>query len=478
MMVTWLEVVLLAVLASCPHQAHARIGTFWHVSDFHLDPNYTVTGVTDNMCWDRERVRRQSRGEARAPGEFGDYECDAPLALVKSAVAAMANFQPNPDFILWTGDDTAHVDDKFFSSQTVVQIIALLTDELHRAFPNTIVFPVLGNHDYFPKNQIPPGESEIQTQVAGLWSRWFSRSALDSFKAGGRYWEDVEGSNVTVVAVNTLIWYKNNLNTALLPDDDPLAKDPDGQFQWLDDVLKQLAARKRKVYVIGHIPPGTFERYQQTREGFHWYQPRYNTRFMEVVRQHASVIEAQFFAHHHTDSFRLFFNDDMSQEARSPVSYQLLAPGVTPWRSTLSKETGANNPGIRLVSYDTITGEVTEVSTYYLDLKAANRLGRAEWELEYNFTFAYNLKAINPTTLYNLAKKLRNDQLLFDRYYTANTVSLDYSVCFTMKCRRLHWCAITEVNYKRFYECNSAMRLSCHWAFCSILAILLALVAR
>lgn len=56
---------------------------------------------------------------------------------------------------------------------------------------------------------------------------------------------------------------------------------------------------------------------------------------------------------------RLFFDDDANQEDRMPVSYQLIAPGVTPWRSTLSEETGANNPGIRLVSFDTSTGRVS-----------------------------------------------------------------------------------------------------------------------
>ncbi|KAK7065783.1 sphingomyelin catabolic process [Halocaridina rubra] len=55
---------------------------------------------------------------------------------------------------------------------------------------------------------------------------------------------------------------------------------------------------------MGHIPPGSFERYQQKKEGFHWYQDRYNERFVKLIQDNADVIEAQFFAHHHTDSFR------------------------------------------------------------------------------------------------------------------------------------------------------------------------------
>jgi len=40
------------------------------------------------------------------------------------------------------------------------------------------------------------------------------------------------------------------------------------------------------------------------------------------------------------------------------ASVAFLSPAVTPWRSTLAPETGANNPGLRLVKYDGNTGEV------------------------------------------------------------------------------------------------------------------------
>ena len=42
----------------------------------------------------------------------------------------------------------------------------------------------------------------------------------------------------------------------------------------------------------------------------------------------------------------------------SPVSAALLVPGVSPMRSTLATETGANNPGLRLYKYDAGTGQV------------------------------------------------------------------------------------------------------------------------
>ncbi|KAK7069072.1 hypothetical protein SK128_011184, partial [Halocaridina rubra] len=121
------------------------------------------------MCWENSRL---SASKVSKPGRFGDYLCDAPLDLIRSAVNAMKDFQPNPDFIMWTGDDTAHVDDKYFSTDTVFSIIADITEVLNNSFPNTMFMPVMGNHDYYKKSQLPPGESELQSRVADLWEQW------------------------------------------------------------------------------------------------------------------------------------------------------------------------------------------------------------------------------------------------------------------------------------------------------------------
>ncbi|KAG0711140.1 Acid sphingomyelinase-like phosphodiesterase 3b [Chionoecetes opilio] len=468
-------VAVVVVLAGHPHSAAARIGTFWHVTDFHHDLNYSTSGDPKTMCWG-------TSGASGDLGAFGDYACDAPLSLLTSAVDAMVKFESNPDFILWTGDDTAHVSDDDFNTNLVVDIVANLTHLIADRFPNTTVFPVLGNHDYYPKNQIPVGPSPLQASVADLWKPWFDKlggGVYNSFNSSGRYVADVPGSSVTVVALNTLLWYKNNEHTAALPDTDPGALDPDGQFSWASNLLANLAMRGRRVYLVGHIPPGTFERYQQKREGFHWYQPRYNERFIKLVQQHARVIEAQFYGHHHTDSFRLIFDDEKNADQRTPVSYLLLSPGVTPWRSTLSKETGANNPGIRLVSYDTTTGAVVDVSTYYLDLPAANLQGRAEWQLEYNFSSTYTLSSLSPEALYEVANTMKDDKATFDRYYRANTVGLEDPKVCTDQCRLLHRCAVTEVDYTRFYDCNTAAwtHLS-RWAALSVAAPVLLVLLR
>ena len=62
---------------------------FIHVSDFHIDPEYS----NHNSC--------KSVPEGDKP--YGDYLCDSPKILVKSAIKFMQKKFPTPDFILWTG---------------------------------------------------------------------------------------------------------------------------------------------------------------------------------------------------------------------------------------------------------------------------------------------------------------------------------------------------------------------------------------
>lgn len=65
--------------------------------------------------------------------------------------------------------------------------------------------------------------------------------------AGGWYWGDVPNSNVTVVALNTLLWYKSNNHTDHLPDYAAGALDPGNQFSWIDSLLTDLEERERRV---------------------------------------------------------------------------------------------------------------------------------------------------------------------------------------------------------------------------------------
>ena len=67
-------------------------GYFWHLTDFHWDFSY----------WNGELSCHGKNVSNRGP--YGNYWCDAPWTLVEEAVKGAQKIEPNPDFIIWTGE--------------------------------------------------------------------------------------------------------------------------------------------------------------------------------------------------------------------------------------------------------------------------------------------------------------------------------------------------------------------------------------
>lgn len=77
-------------------QAKFFSGNFWHVTDIHLDQNYSRNGNPNNLCH-KEAVHYQDNGL------YGNFQCDSPEYLVDVTIKAMKTINYNPDFIIWTG---------------------------------------------------------------------------------------------------------------------------------------------------------------------------------------------------------------------------------------------------------------------------------------------------------------------------------------------------------------------------------------
>lgn len=171
-----------------------------------------------------------------------------------------------------------------------------------------------------------------------------------------------------------------------------------------------------------------------------------------MVNRFKDTIVVQVFGHHHTDSWKVY----RDLESHEPTSFAFLAPSVTPWKSTLAPETGANNPGIRLFKYDIETGIILDYDQFWLNLTKANMEGSATWEFEYSFNSYYN--QANPPSaqsLSDLLEEVRTDDKVFADYYFANTVRYEEATEETCDptCHLFHYCAMSELEYAAFEEC-------------------------
>lgn len=102
-----------------------------HLADFHLDVDYSIHGNKEKMCHDDGQQRNETLGQ------YGDYLCDAPKVrfvplrvinhsvqpLVQHAIDEAARLFPNPDLIIWTGDNVAHVEGYGWECEWLSRII-------------------------------------------------------------------------------------------------------------------------------------------------------------------------------------------------------------------------------------------------------------------------------------------------------------------------------------------------------------------
>ncbi|KAF7226859.1 acid sphingomyelinase-like phosphodiesterase 3b [Nothobranchius furzeri] len=409
----------------------ALSGSFWHITDLHWDPTFKLTENPESVC--------ASSGKRPAPGAgiFGDYVCDSPWHLINSSVYAMKHILPEPDFIVWTGDDTPHVPNEDLGEEAVVSIISNLTHIIKEVFPTTKVYSALGNHDYHPKSQLPPSANSIYDRVTEMWRDWLNPQSEEMFRKGGFYTEKLlNRTGFRILVLNTNLYYDQNKVTQSTDD-------PAGQFSWMDWTLTEAANKSEKVYLIGHVPPGFFEK----KRNKPWFTSKFNKQYLDLIEKHHCVIAGQFFGHHHTDSFRMFYSAE-----GVPISTMFLSPGVTPWETTLpGVSNGANNPGIRVFEYDTETLLVKDVVTYYLNLTYANTVTE-RWEKEYRLTESFRVADASPASMHLVLERMAADPCYLQKYYDFNSVSYDLTNC-DGDCRVDHVCAAREVDFDRYEEC-------------------------
>lgn len=85
-------------------------------------------------------------------------------------------------------DDTPHIwDDNVLQKNAVRAIIFNLTDKLEEVWSNKMIFSALGNHDWHPKNLLPPNNDEFYDEIADKWQRWLSFSESNAtFRKGNK----------------------------------------------------------------------------------------------------------------------------------------------------------------------------------------------------------------------------------------------------------------------------------------------------
>ncbi|XP_061175715.1 acid sphingomyelinase-like phosphodiesterase 3b [Saccostrea echinata] len=389
------------LLLSKETTVYANEGWFLHVTDFHWDYTY---GTQDWSCNDNVNNH----------GLYGDYWCDSPWTLIKSAVEAMKNAtkEGQADFILWTGDNVLHVGNDKVNLDIHDQILGNLTDLLQNSFPTVPVYATYGNHDYYPHNQFPPHNNELYNRTLAQWKSWINDVQQEDNFRKGAYYTVKASSGIRILALNTNLYYTSDKITAGIPD-------PADQFAWMEEVLNTSRANNEKVLVTGHVPPG-----MAPPLGTRWMYEEFHKKFNNILLKYSDVITGLHFGHEHNDNLRVFYD-----EKDKPVLSLFMAPSVTPWRFKIPGVTGkAHNPGFRMIKYDQSTGRYLDLIQYYMDLPESNRLQNPVWKTEYTATTDMSIPDITPGSIDRFIKRMADpDGEEFKKFYRWRFLSADHS---------------------------------------------------
>lgn len=141
-------------------------------------------------------------------GYFGDYKCDLPLRTQAEVVRQMALIEPNPAFVLHTGDAYPH---SLGTQKDVYESVYNSTHELKKHFPNSKIIYALGNHDCHPQQSVDPGSAWL-SKIAEQIQDFLTPDQLATFRKGGYY--VTEAGGYCILVVNTVLyWYENIYTT-------------------------------------------------------------------------------------------------------------------------------------------------------------------------------------------------------------------------------------------------------------------------
>ncbi|GFY44530.1 acid sphingomyelinase-like phosphodiesterase 3b [Trichonephila inaurata madagascariensis] len=442
--------ILLIVLFSVSKRIHCEDhGYFWHITDTHVDQNYSRTGNVKDMCHEDANPTQNNVSDN---GLYGNFYCDAPQYLVNVTIAAMKEIHSNPDFIIWTGDNLPHTDDFYSDWDVIFEAIKNTTELLTTTFPNIPIIPCIGNHDTFPPNILPNDNTSSNIYKGYLdkagWKDLVNESEWSNFLAGG-YFSQLVKPGLRIISVNTILWYIPNNLTSDVPD-------PGNQFQWLEAVLKNSSSSLEKVYIIGHVPPGYYNRGGETSPTMHH---QHAEAFTKILLKYLPIIAGQFYGHIHLDMFQIFQYNTGTFKGSS-----LLAPSVTPWHTNTDNNiTLPVNPSVRLIHFSHIDSKLLDYDQYYLNLTKANSMKKVSedlknlYELLYTFTNFYGVPDLSTASLVKVYEDLKQNQTAYDLFFTFLTVGKK-SVDCDSDCQVAQLCSmscITDSEYNMCFRSSS-----------------------
>lgn len=450
-----LSIVLIALFIGIfSAQSYALEQTsFLVLADIHFDPFTACYDKTERPCPMIKKLLAASAHEWSAILRAEDtkapvYREDTNYTLLTSSLLAAkhAAEAQHVQYVLVLGDFVGHDFRKFYKKYSldgsrigyqafVKKLLIFLNNEISDTFPSLDVYSLIGNNDAYLGDYYSNPHGQFYKDTGMLWSglikNKLNRAEMQrEFPIAGYYAVDVPAQGVMrLIMMNTVLFSNKGRGKNL-------EQASRQEFDWLHDELMMAKQKNQKVIIGMHIPEG-IDVYSSLRIKLfnlvEFWRPDATERFQNELEQFAPEISAIFAGHLHTDWFQVRRFDNFVE---IPI---LGTPSISP--------IFGNNPGFKIYSYGTETGQLDDFVTYYYPVNDNNR----SWKMEYDFSKIYkpNCQECPVATGMNALQQTGVLANFYKIFYAVKTTSQP----ITTKWNPYYWCAIREVKRAGYSKC-------------------------
>ncbi|KAF2091197.1 hypothetical protein K490DRAFT_71424 [Saccharata proteae CBS 121410] len=414
--------------ATAPPPSGERVKVL-HMSDFHLDPRYSVASEANcstNLCC-RTNVENSAleMGEIALPAPlYGAYQCDSPYDLGLAALQAVGpltgtDVNSSLAWTVYTGDLVSH-DPQSQLSRLYTEYAEMSVYTMLKKYVTGPVFAALGNHDSNPEaidspHNLPGPLGEQQSwnydHVAGLWKHegWIGEKEAAQARTHYGAYSIKNQYGLRIITFNSDFWYRSNyLN--LINTTDP---DNSGMLSFVISELQAAEDAGERVWIVAHVLSGW--------DGSNP-MPNPTDLFYQIIDRYSPhVIANIFFGHTHEDQVMIYYaNNGTIRDADTALTPGWIGPSVTPLTNL--------NSGFRLYEVDTGDFNIYNAYTYTSNVSSFPALTNTSgptFSFEYSTREAYGAAAgwpedapLNATFWHQVTEAMERDHGLVSLFNT------------------------------------------------------------
>ncbi len=426
------------------------------ISDVHFTPFYDTTIFDDLFNAPVEDwvhiFENSSVTDLSSWGQETNYP------LLKQTLEAAGQSGRTGQAVIFLGDILAHkFPETFFQlygeedhealRSFVYKSVVFFAAQVRERLGNVPVMFTLGNNDSYAGDYLlvsggaflaDTAEPFYNTLLLGQadWETYFS-----TYSTGGYFVAEPPDAKVLFVCLNSVL-FSNHRSEECTDDADNV---PGAQLDWLEQVLEKAREDGKKVFLVTHIPTGmsiysTVKTYMDASgkisDADVFWKESCQSRFLDICREYASVIEAIFNGHTHMDEYRLILDRD-----GDAYKAAIVAPAISPQYG--------NNPAFKVL---TLRGEDWKPLDYR-SISCDLNLSSPDFSTYYVFSEAYATKEPLEESLVDLFPKLpinESDRQYYTRFYYSGH---DDANIIDDRTWPAYWCGIGNMDKATYMEC-------------------------